>query len=191
MPRISKPPEIRRQELLDTAMALFAEKGYEDTSMADIAHAAGVVPGLCYRYFDSKQKLFQEAMERYVQECCAAGLPLIHDRSRTIRQRLEAMARLTLRTEKTARYRAFYHRPGNQAFHEELSLKICRFLVPHVTEELEDACGRGELTLRCPAVTASYLLHAQVGLMGEGEAPLEERLELILRYAEAVLEAGQ
>ena len=92
MARISKPPEVRRQEILDTAMELFAEKGYEDTSMADIARRMGVVQGLCYRYFDSKRVLFQEAMEQYVKECCAAGLPIIHDRSRTIRQRLDAMA---------------------------------------------------------------------------------------------------
>lgn len=112
MARISKPPEVRRQEILDTAMELFAEKGYEDTSMADIARRMGVVQGLCYRYFDSKRVLFQEAMEQYVKECCAAGLPIIHDRSRTIRQRLDAMAELILRMEDTARHRAFYHRAG-------------------------------------------------------------------------------
>lgn len=143
MARISKPPEVRRQEILDTAMELFAEKGYEDTSMADIARRMGVVQGLCYRYFDSKRVLFQEAMEQYVKECCAAGLPIIHDRSRTIRQRLDAMAELILRMEDTARHRAFYHRPGSQSFHTELNLRICQYLVPHVAEELSDACARG------------------------------------------------
>lgn len=96
-----RPPEVRRQEILDTAMELFAEKGYEDTSMADIARRMGVVQGLCYRYFDSKRVLFREAMEQYVRECCAAGLPIIHDRSRTIRQRLDDMAALTLETSRT------------------------------------------------------------------------------------------
>ncbi|MFQ9916446.1 MAG: TetR/AcrR family transcriptional regulator [Flavonifractor plautii] len=72
MARISKPPEVRRQEILDTAMELFAEKGYEDTSMADIARRIeGVVQGLCCRCFDSKRVLFREAMEQYVRECCA------------------------------------------------------------------------------------------------------------------------
>lgn len=143
MARISKPPEVRRQEILDTAMELFAEKGYEDTSMADIARRMGVVQGLCYRYFDSKRVLFREAMEQYVRECCAAGLPIIHDRSRTIRQRLDDMAALTLETEQNARYHAFYHRPENQSIHEELNWRICAYLTPHVAEELEDACQRG------------------------------------------------
>ena len=114
MGRISKPPEVRRQELLDTAMALFTQKGYDETSMGDIARAAGVAQGLCYRYFDSKQKLFQEAMERYVEECCAAFLPVIHDRSRTIRERLGRMAAAVAASDRQERYSAFYHHPGNQ-----------------------------------------------------------------------------
>ena len=99
MPRISKPPEERRQEILDTAMRLFTERGYEETSMADIAREMDVVQGLCYRYFDSKQKLFHEAMGQYVRECCAAALPIIHDRGRTIAARMDAMAELTLAME--------------------------------------------------------------------------------------------
>lgn len=188
MARISKPPEVRRQEILDTAMELFAEKGYEDTSMADIARRMGVVQGLCYRYFDSKRVLFREAMEQYVRECCAAGLPIIHDRSRTIRKRLDDMAALTLETEQNARYHAFYHRPENQSIHEELNWRICAYLTPHVAEELEDACQRGELRLEHPALAASYLLHGQIGLLGEHAVPLEERVALLRRYADRILE---
>ena len=64
--RVSKPPEERRQEIMDTAMRVFAEKGYEQTTMRDIASAVGVVPGLCYRYFESKQVLFEQAVRQYV-----------------------------------------------------------------------------------------------------------------------------
>ena len=64
--RISKPPEERKQEIMDTAMVVFAEKGYEQTTMRDIAEAVGIVPGLCYRYFESKQVLFEAAVRRYV-----------------------------------------------------------------------------------------------------------------------------
>ena len=56
--RITKEPEERKQEILDTAMRLFYEKGYEKTSIADIAKEIGVAQGLCYRYFPSKEALF-------------------------------------------------------------------------------------------------------------------------------------
>ena len=39
MLRITKDPTERRQEILDTALKLFWEKGYEKTSMTEIAQA--------------------------------------------------------------------------------------------------------------------------------------------------------
>ena len=56
--RIVKEPEERKREILETAMRLFYEKGYEKTSITDIAKAIGIAQGLCYRYFPSKESLF-------------------------------------------------------------------------------------------------------------------------------------
>ena len=190
MKRISKPPEVRRQELLDTAMELFTRNGYEETSMGDIARAAGVAQGLCYRYFDSKQKLFQEAMDQYVRLCCERFLPVIHDRTRAVRERIGRMAREILDTDRNSAHSAFYHAQGNQLLHEELSLKICQYLLPHVTEELQAANEAGELSLRYPEVAASFLLHGQIGLIGAGDLPLSQRLSEILRYIDLILAAG-
>ena len=63
--RITKEPEVRKQEILDTALKLFGENGYEKTSITDIAKAIGVAQGLCYRYFPSKEALFDSAIEQY------------------------------------------------------------------------------------------------------------------------------
>lgn len=188
MARISKPPEERRKEILDAAMELFTERGYESTSMADIARRLGVVQGLCYRYFDSKQKLFEEAMDQYVRTCCAGFLPVIQDRSLSIRARMDRMAAEAVATDEESRYSAFYHRPENGAVHEELSLRICHYLLPYVTEEFRAACAAGELSLPYPEITASYLLHAQIGLLGGGELPLETRMAEVRRYAALILE---
>lgn len=46
--RITKDPEERRQEIIETAMHLFYEKGYDQTSIGDIAKAIGVAQGLCF-----------------------------------------------------------------------------------------------------------------------------------------------
>ena len=65
MTRITKPPEERRQEIIDTAMKVFYEKGYEKTSISDIAREMHVAQGLCYRYFSSKEELFDTALDQY------------------------------------------------------------------------------------------------------------------------------
>jgi AcrR family transcriptional regulator len=51
---------LTRQRILDTALQLFATKGYEGTTMRDIAVAAECSLGLTYRYFASKEDLVLE-----------------------------------------------------------------------------------------------------------------------------------
>ena len=72
--------------------------------------------------------------------------------------RLVEIAGLISESDRHSQYSAFYHRADSRALHEELSLSIARFLLPHVTEELCAACDNGELQVRCPEVAASYLL---------------------------------
>jgi AcrR family transcriptional regulator len=63
-------PQQRREQLLDTAAAMFAEKPYDDVLMEDIAARAGVSRALMYRYFSSKRDLyvalFKRASDRFL-----------------------------------------------------------------------------------------------------------------------------
>jgi len=52
--------EERKQQLLDAAARLFAERGYGATRIADICREAGVAKGLFYWYFPTKAELFTE-----------------------------------------------------------------------------------------------------------------------------------
>src|SRR5690348_6702343 len=56
MPRLKAAQ--RRQQLIDVATKLFARTGYEATTTAAIAIAAGVTEPILYRHFKSKQELF-------------------------------------------------------------------------------------------------------------------------------------
>ena len=47
-----KDPAVRKKEILDGAMELFTQQGYEALSMRDIAAYLHISIGLCYRYFD-------------------------------------------------------------------------------------------------------------------------------------------
>jgi AcrR family transcriptional regulator len=64
-----------RAALLDAAAALFAERGFDRTTVRDIAHRAGANQALLFRYFGSKDALFEEVMARGGREHLAATDP--------------------------------------------------------------------------------------------------------------------
>src|SRR3954467_6972256 len=58
--RITDQGKERKQQLVDQAAILFAERGYDDTRVVDICAGAGVAKGLFYWYFENKEALFAE-----------------------------------------------------------------------------------------------------------------------------------
>src|SRR6478609_5985052 len=53
----------RREQLLDVALEVFARSGYHDTSMNDVAEAAGVTKPVLYQHFESKRELYQALLD--------------------------------------------------------------------------------------------------------------------------------
>ena len=60
-------PERRRPLVLDAALELFRERGYEGTSMEAIAAAAGVTKPVVYELFGSKDGLFGACVDRSIE----------------------------------------------------------------------------------------------------------------------------
>jgi len=64
-PRDEQDFEDRRQRIIDGALDVFAEKGFEKATNKDIAEAAGIgSPGLIYHYFKDKSDLFRQVLEQ-------------------------------------------------------------------------------------------------------------------------------
>jgi AcrR family transcriptional regulator len=60
--------EKTRENILSAALKLFAEKGFDGTSINDIAKAASISKGLAYNYFESKQKIIEAIFEELIKE---------------------------------------------------------------------------------------------------------------------------
>ena len=70
--RTTRKPQQKRSKLtadkiLDTALKLFCEKGYYNTTTNEIAKEAGISIGSLYSYFKDKDTIFQEILESYHQ----------------------------------------------------------------------------------------------------------------------------
>jgi AcrR family transcriptional regulator len=57
-------PGQRRDQILDAANALFAERAYDQVSVEDIASAAGVTRGLVHHYFGGRKEVYVGLLER-------------------------------------------------------------------------------------------------------------------------------
>ena len=60
--------EARKDNLIDAALRVFAEKGYSDTTMTDIARKAGVSTPVLYEYFKTKEDLLFAIPEKFMEE---------------------------------------------------------------------------------------------------------------------------
>src|SRR3954469_16806644 len=58
----------RRDELLAIAAGLFAEKGFKNTTVRDIADASGILSGSLYHHFDSKESMVDEILKTFQEE---------------------------------------------------------------------------------------------------------------------------
>jgi AcrR family transcriptional regulator len=69
--------EARPQELLDAAIALFAEKGFAATRSDEVAARAGVSKGTLYLYYPSKEELFKAVVRSRLGTLIAEGEELV------------------------------------------------------------------------------------------------------------------
>lgn len=70
--RLGRPPALVNgqtvpERLVEVALQLFAEKGFESTSVQDVVAAAGVTKGAMYHYFHSKDDLLAEIYARVLR----------------------------------------------------------------------------------------------------------------------------
>ncbi|KUI41422.1 TetR family transcriptional regulator [Mycobacterium sp. IS-1590] len=62
---MSQPP-TRRDELLELAATMFAERGLRATTVRDIADSAGILSGSLYHHFSSKEEMVDEVLRGFL-----------------------------------------------------------------------------------------------------------------------------
>jgi AcrR family transcriptional regulator len=68
----------RRQQLLTVARELFAEKGFEGTSIEEIAHRAGVSKPVVYEHFGGKEGIYAVVVDRETQQLLNRMVSTLH-----------------------------------------------------------------------------------------------------------------
>ena len=88
--RWERRPDERPRELLEAALQVFARNGYRNTTLDEVAEAAGVTKGAIYHYFDTKEALLLGVIEHYQKLAFGRAERAIRD------ERLPASTRIRL-----------------------------------------------------------------------------------------------
>ena len=92
---VSPSPTDKRDAILRAAIDVFAERGYFNAQVADVARAAGVAAGTVYLYFRSKDDLLVSIFEKTMREAIQEGRASVEPLKDPI-ERLAAIARVHL-----------------------------------------------------------------------------------------------
>ncbi|NND02923.1 MAG: TetR/AcrR family transcriptional regulator [Acidimicrobiia bacterium] len=149
-----------RQRLLEAAEVVFADLGWESASIVKITESAGVSQGTFYRYFPSKQSIFDELvadLNRRVRHAMSEGAAKGQNRVAAERYGFEAFFRFT--AEHPGLYRVI--RQAEFASPKALHMHYDRIADGYVVA-LREAMASGEIAEADPEVLA-------YALMGIGE----------------------
>jgi len=146
-PRTRRPRAERRAEILEAARSVFAERGYGDAGMAEIAERAGVVEGTVYSYFETKRALLVAVMERFYDDLIretASGLAAVRGVENRIRFVIQRQLETFTADLGLCRVILREARP-DVALYEEAVLDLNRRYTGLALQVLEQGVASGEL----------------------------------------------
>ncbi|GHT59384.1 TetR family transcriptional regulator [Bacteroidia bacterium] len=172
MPRITKPVEERRQEIIDTAKKLFTENGFDKTQVADISAHMNTAQGLVYHYFKSKTDILYAVIDELAAEQAERVNKILADSSGN------ALEKLTL---------LFRSRPDYECYDKLIpSLKSDKAIIEYCAKKMSVSAkslllslieqGNADGSWQCeyPQETAVFILSGVTGLMGLFGSPIQE-----------------
>lgn len=86
----------KREDILNSALKLFLEKGFSATSVEDITRLAGISKGSFYTYFQSKESLLNEVIRLFLEEVSRRFSHILEDKRGKPLELLEAFFDLNL-----------------------------------------------------------------------------------------------
>ncbi|GHU71881.1 TetR family transcriptional regulator [Clostridia bacterium] len=172
MPRVTKPVEERRQEIIDTARKLFSENGFDKTQVADISAHINVAQGLVYHYFKSKTDILYAVID----EIAAERFTLIEQKLAA--HQGSALDGLTLLLSSRPNYdcndKLIPSLRSDAALIEYCSKKMSAASLSHLLALIERGNADGSWHCEYPKETAVFILQGFSGLMGLLETPEHE-----------------
>jgi TetR/AcrR family transcriptional regulator, transcriptional repressor for nem operon len=183
-----RPPDVRREQILDAAERVLVERGLAATTMADVAEAAAVAKGTVYLYFESKAELLAGLRARYFERF-AARLGDPPDPARAAGVTAARVERLVAASYDFAlANHALHHVLFHEAGFGEVDVFARARLM--MAELVEAGRASGEVAVADPELATNFLMHGLHGmLVAATHHPRSQRRRLVPGVTELICQA--
>jgi AcrR family transcriptional regulator len=166
--RITKPVEVRRQEIIAAARTLFVAQGHDKTVVADIARQLHIAPGLVYHYFQSKSALLYAVIDEILTEEAAVKGKIVAEHEG---KAMDCLSILLSREVQLDRYgELFPSLKGNQALLDYAQNTMAAATRPMALALIERGNKDGSWCCPYPQETTDFFLLGISGIVGGSEA---------------------
>lgn len=170
-PRRGRPPRFTPDQLLDVVVAEFNARGYDATSMEDLAGATGMTKSAVYHHVSGKEELLRRAVERAL-EALFAVLDEPGSRSGPAVDRLEHVVRRSTQVlVELLPYVTLLLRVRGNTDVERAALERRRAFDRRLSGLVQDAIDAGELRADLDPRLVTRLLFGMVNSLTEWYRP--------------------
>lgn len=191
--RIVKEAEERQGEILDAAERLFAEKGFDHTSISDIQSVVKISRGTLYYHFKSKEEILNALIERTTGKAFAAARAIVEQKEIPVLQRFTAMFSAVNDSGDIGReIEKQIHRPQNALMHQKMQSELLAVVCPLTAKLIEEGAAQGICRTDHPYEVAEMtLLYANTvfdTFARHTSEELERKITAFIRNVEILLE---
>jgi AcrR family transcriptional regulator len=193
--RTLKEPEERKNEILDTAEALFVTQGYEKTTIQHILTQIGIAKGTFYHYFKSKEEVLDAIVARHVEHGVREAERIQAEPGLTVHQKFLSI--MLAQKPDTAGKRQLVeqlHDIHNAQMHQKSLTETVLRLTPVLQKVVQQGIREQLFATPYPKESIEFLLVTAVTLFDEGFFKWEphemaEKIEAFIHTMELLLGA--
>ena len=157
--RIVKAAEERKNEILDVAEELFAEKGYDNASTNDIIGKIGIARGTLYHHFSSKEEILDAIVDRMTREGIGCARSIVKDKNRSIYERLTGvLGSLRVKSRAGNEVMEQMHKPQNALLHQKMQERLINGVVPLIAQLIKEGNESGIFDTKYPNEAAEMIM---------------------------------
>ncbi len=176
---IVKDHDERKTEFLDTAMGLFMQNGYDQTSVNAIIDAVGVSKGAFYHYFKSKEELLDAIAARASAAALSTVDTVVNDAE------MDAITKLNEVFARTNSFKAqnreliiaiakVFYSDSNVLLRSRLTERSISAFSPIIAAIIRQGMDEGSMHVDHPEETARFVMQIGASVVSEFAKPLTD-----------------